>query len=365
MALVDIIKWDSLPGTLGYKFPQNAIRLGSQLVVYPGQTAFFVKGGQILDEFKAGTYTITTENIPLLSGLINLPFGHKSPFQAEVWFINTLSLLDFKWGTATPIQIEDPLYKVIVPIRSYGQYGLKIQDPRMFLEKLVGNMPLFNSNTLSDYFRGLILSKLTNIITHTLYEKQLSVININSNVEMLSSNSQEKLRGFFEEYGLSLEMFVIIAINVDESDASFLRLKETKDSLARIEIMGKKNYTIERSFNVLESAAENEGNGLIGAAIGIGAGFGIGNLVNDMAKNNFNIPPLTQLNSDTQYYLGINGKLSGPFKHSEITTSLQTGTAFPDTLIWKKGLTQWVKISDLPEFSYLSECPPPLPPTNK
>ena len=93
------------------------LRLGTQLVVYSAQTAFFVKGGKVLDEFQAGTHTLKSENIPLINKLINLPFGSNSPFKAEVWFINQISKLDIKWGTPTPIQLEDPRYNVIVPVR--------------------------------------------------------------------------------------------------------------------------------------------------------------------------------------------------------------------------------------------------------
>ena len=122
MNLFDVIKCEVNDKELVYKFSSENLRLGSQLVVYPTQTAFFVKGGVILDEFICGTYTLKTENIPLLGKLINLPFNGQTPFKAEVWFINQIAILDCKWGTASPIQIEDPKYGIIVPIRAFGQY---------------------------------------------------------------------------------------------------------------------------------------------------------------------------------------------------------------------------------------------------
>ena len=144
MAIIDVVKCEMPPGILIAKFPSSDLRLGSQLVVHPGQTAIFVKGGAICDEFESGTYTLKTDNIPLLNKLINIPFGGNSPFQAEVWFVNKLSVLDAKWGTATPLQIEDPKYEVIVPVRAYGQYGFKVETPRMMLETLVCNRKTFS-----------------------------------------------------------------------------------------------------------------------------------------------------------------------------------------------------------------------------
>ena len=57
MALIDVIKCDVNSNEFIYKFPSDDLRIGSQLVVYPSQTAFFLKGGKICDEFTSGTYT--------------------------------------------------------------------------------------------------------------------------------------------------------------------------------------------------------------------------------------------------------------------------------------------------------------------
>lgn len=363
MALINVIKWEASTGELVHKFPIEDLKVGSQLIVYPSQTAFFVKGGKIFDEFICGTYTIKSENIPLLNKVFNLPFGGESPFQAEVWFVNQISLLDCKWGTATPIQIEDPKYGVIVPIRSYGQYGFRISNPRTFLERLIGNMPTFTSDRIVEYFRGVILSKLTAIISQKLYADGLSIININSHVEEISEYAKSKLIGIFAEYGVELEMFNAIAINVNEEDPSFQKLKEAKDSLARITIMGRENYQMERSFDVLDSAAENEGGGMIGAAVGIGAGVGVGTQIGAMVKEHINTnlttPPLLQT---AQYYLGLNGQQQGPFDFEAIKQAISSHQIDKNVLIWKRGMANWTKIGQIDEFSdVFNNCPPPLP----
>ena len=364
MPLINLIKWEVNPTELVHKFPVNDLKLGSQLVVYPNQTAFFVKGGQIYDEFTSGTYTITSENIPLLNKLINKPFGNESPFQAEIWFVNQITLLDCKWGTATPIQIEDPKYGVIVPIRSYGQYGFKIEKPRTFIEKLNGNMPKFTTEQIRSYFKGLILTKLTSIISQKLYADNLSVVNINSHIEAISHYAEDRLREVFDNYGISLEIFTVIAINVDENDPSFQKLKETKDSLARINILGRENYQMDRSFNVLESAAENEGGGMIGAAVGIGAGVGIGAQFGTMVNQHLNTdsqstPPTLPVVS---YFLGINGHQHGPFSFEKIKDMLNARQIDENSLIWKRGMSNWSRIAEITDFNDILNCPPPLPP---
>ena len=48
---------------------------------------------------------------------------------------------------------------------------------------------------------------------------------------------------------------------------------------------------MERSFNVLENAASNEGGGLVSSGVGIGMGLNIGNQVGSMAMNTLNVNP--------------------------------------------------------------------------
>lgn len=367
MALVDVIKLEVSPSELIHKFPVNDLKLGSQLVVYPSQTAFFVKGGKILDEFICGTYTLKSENLPLLNKLVNLPFGGESPFQAEVWFVNQIALLDCKWGTPSPIQIEDPKYGVIVPIRAFGQYGFKIDNPRTFLTRLIGNMSTFKTDKVIEYFRGIILSKLTSLISQKLYNDNLSIININAHVEVISEYAKMKLSEAFAEYGIKLEVFSVIGINVNEEDPSFKRLKETKDSLARINIMGRDNYRMERSFDVLEGAAENEGGGMIGAAVGIGAGVGvgtqIGNLVNEhLSTNPVTPPPLNTTTNTAQYFLAIDGEQRGAFDFETVKNAIMSHQIDENVLVWRRGMANWQKIGEIADFSDIfNSCPPPIP----
>lgn len=366
MDIVDVIKWEVSDRELIHRFPSDEIRLGSQLIVYSTQIAFFVKGGQICDEFTSGTYTIKSENIPLLGKMINIPFNKETPFKADVWFVNQIALLDCKWGTATPLQIEDPKYEVIVPIRSFGQYGFRIAEPRIFLEKLVGNMPTFATTKIVEYYRGVILSKLTAIIYDKLKEDGLSVLNINAKVDELSSYTKDRLSEVFRLYGIEIELFSIISISVQEDDPSFQRLKEAKDAAAKIKIIGRENYQMTRSFDVLEKAAENEG-GTVGAAVGVGAGVGIGGVVGAMAAQTINtnpqmpdiIPPIPQ----TDYYLAIDGKRYGPFDTTTIKARIENGEIAEENLIWKRGMKSWTKIYDFEDFKSLftENFPPPIP----
>lgn len=210
MAIIDVVKYHSNDKEFVYKFPSEDLRFGTQLVVSISQTAFFVKDGKIFDQYESGTHTLKSENIPLLNKIINLPFGSSSPFQAEVWFVNLISKMDVKWGTATPIQLEDPKYGVIVPVRAYGQYGFRISNARIFLETLVGNMVVFSSDKISDYFKGKVISSLTSLISSKLIKDNVSILEINALLDEMSDFALNKLNSDFNKFGIELINFNFI-----------------------------------------------------------------------------------------------------------------------------------------------------------
>ena len=166
MAILDRIKYDGDLSTsqwLIYKYPSEQFVLGSQLIVNQSQEALFFKGGEALDLFGPGTYTLTTGNLPILNKLVNFPFGGNTPFSAEIYFINRTAKLDMKWGTSTPIPLEDPKYGLILNVGERGQYGISIKDSRLFVSQIIGAIPngtMANHLLVMRYFNGLINSKL-------------------------------------------------------------------------------------------------------------------------------------------------------------------------------------------------------------
>ena len=341
------------------------MRWGSQLVVYPGQVAFFVKGGTVCDKFTDGTYTLNTNNIPLLNKIVNLPFGNDSPFQADVWFVNLLQCLSLKWGTETPIQLEDHKYDIIVPVRAHGQYGFKISDAEKFVFTLVGNMPNFSEVQLQGCFRGLLLTRLTSIISQKIVNDRISVLEIPTHLQDISAYCQKELLPFFAEYGVEIMLFNIISINIPEDDLSLNEIKRAKNLSARLKIAGRENYKMECSFDVMDKAAENEsgtGAAFINAGLGLGASLNMGKQMGDsLMPNNGDVPP--PIPTNVSYFLAINGKQEGPYTEQQIEEAIEQDSNVLNLLAWKKGMTGWQPLNTFSEFTALgnNDCPPPIP----
>lgn len=183
-----------------------------------------------------------------------------------------------KWGTPTAIQLQDPKYKVFLPLRSFGQFGIQIDDSRKFLIKLVGTLSVFDRDSIFRFFRGLYLTKVKDSISSYLIKKQISVLEINAYLDEISEHLKERMIPAFHEYGIKLINFYVNDISVPEDDPAVKKLKEALAKKAEMDIIGY-NYVQERSFDTLEGAATNPGSGqsgLMGAGIGLGMGVGIG-----------------------------------------------------------------------------------------
>lgn len=291
MAVVDLVKWNGGPEVYAWKFPSEELSTWTQLIVSESQEAMLLKEGKMVGPFGPGRHVLSTANFPLISSVFKLPFGGKSPFTAEVWFVNRMQTLDVKWGTPDPIQLADPRYNVMVPVRGFGQYGVQISDSRKFLTKFVGTMAGFDRNQLTSYFRGLILTRAKDAIASQIIEKKLSVLEIAAHLNEISSGLQDEMTRELEEFGVKLVNFFINSINIPEDDPAVARLKEALARKAEMDIIGF-TYQQEKSFETMKAAAENPGGGqggLMGAGIGLGMGLGMGgtmgNAMGQMAQN--------------------------------------------------------------------------------
>ena len=291
MSILSVVKFDGLKSRdwFIYKYPSESLVLGSKLIVQEGQVGIFVKGGTICDVFYPGTYTLNTDNLPILKGLINLPFGGKTPFSAEVYFINMTIKLDINWGTTDPIQLIDPKYYVKLRIRAFGQMGLRVLDCTTLFKELIGGMQqadMVKFDKVKDYFRGFLVIKAKSAIADAIITNKISALEISTKLETLSQKVKEEISSKFEKYGFKVSNFYIQSINFPDED--FEKINNILEEKAAFEIMGDGRYTTKRSFDVYEGAANNS-SGVAGAfaagGIGLGAAMNMGSSMGQTVGN--------------------------------------------------------------------------------
>ena len=280
MALINRIKFEGAPETLAWKFPQDNIVLGDQLIVNESQEAVFYKDGKALDIFGPGVHTLNTSNIPLLQKLINLPFGGETPFAAEVVYVNKVAKLDYKWGTKSPIPIEDPRYHVFLSVGAFGQFGLKIVDSRLFVTQIVGTMPEWTSTSVLEYFKGLVVMKVKDIIANYAVKQNISIVQLTAFLDDLSKLAETAIRDEFNRFGIEVLNFYLTSIDIPDEEKR--KIQEGQFQRLQMEQLGDDRYQRMRSFDVLENAAINPGatGTLMGAGLGLGMGMQMMNQAN-------------------------------------------------------------------------------------
>lgn len=148
----------------------------SQLIVHESQEAILFRDGQALNSFGHGKYTLETQNIPLLRGLIYIPTEWESPFHCEVYFSNKANALNLEWGTSSRFQVLDPTFQVPLNVGASGSMEFLVKDARKFLIKVVGTQRIVTTDKLFYYFREKTVTKVK---TYVYNNESVSYLNIN------------------------------------------------------------------------------------------------------------------------------------------------------------------------------------------
>ena len=254
---------------------QWELRLGSQLVVNEGQEAIFVKGGIGLDIFTAGTHTLVSQNIPLLSRLLKLPYGETTPFTAEVWFINKTVKRDLRWGTPHRIPVIEPTLGYPINIGACGQWGFRINDSRSFVRQVVGAQLGADSQKIQSYFIGEILEKFALTISGII-GGGMPFFETSTKLDKISAQTVSAIKPEFERFGIELVNFSTSNINIAPHEmAKIQSVMGTKMEMRQLgsEQVGQ-GYLTAKSFEVMSDAAKNQN--ATGAIVGAFAGLGMG-----------------------------------------------------------------------------------------
>ena len=279
MAALEVVKLDvESDEFIVQKYASESLwelRLGSQLVVNEGQEAIFVKGGVALDVFTAGTHTLVSQNIPLLSRLLKLPYGDTTPFTAEVWFVNKTVKRDLRWGTPHRIPVMEPTLGYPINIGACGQWGFRIEDSRSFVRQLVGAQLGADSQKVRSYFIGEILEKFALTVSNII-GGGMPFFEVSTKLDVLSAQTIAAIKPEFERFGIELVNFSISSINIAPHEmAKIQAVMGTKMEMRQLggEQVGQ-GYLAAKSLEVMRDAANNQN--ATGAIVGAFAGLGMG-----------------------------------------------------------------------------------------
>ena len=363
--IVDIVEWlDDTHNTLVYRFERhgNEIKYGAKLVVREGQVAVFINEGQLADIFQPGTYTLETQNIPILSTLQGWKHGFNSPFKAEVYFCSTRQFTDLKWGTPGPCTMRDADFGV-VRVTAFGIYSMRVGDPATFIREIVGTDGRFSTDEIEANLRG----KLGVFIKEAMPEAGIPVIDLEGKVRQLSEILRDRLAVEFLKLGLEITEVQVQDIGLPEEVEAAIDKGGAMRAIGNMQA-----FTQYEAARSIKDMAQNPGMGgsMAGAGMGMGMGMAMGQQMGQSMGQQSQQPvgmggpggppPIPQ---PVQFYVAVGGQQTGPFDMAALQQQIQSGQLTRQSMVWKQGMAQWAAAGEVPELAGLfGQTPPPPPP---
>ena len=266
---IDVIQWPNPePEVLMWRFPiqDEEIQNGASLTVRDSQAAMFVDEGVTADVFQAGTFKLTTQNLPVLTNLKNWSKLFESPFKSDVYFFNLRQQLSRRWGTSQPVTVRDADFGAVA-LRAFGMYSFRIADPALFFKEVTGVTAEYRGEQLEEQLRNVAVTQLATAFGTS----GIPFLDMAANQVALSQKMTELLQPLFAAMGLLLESFNVESVTLPEA------LQKRMDERMGMGIVGDlSRYTQYQTAQSIPLAAQNEG-GVAGIGAGIAAGMGMGN----------------------------------------------------------------------------------------
>ena len=272
---IEVIEWlDASNDTIVYRFPVKGqeIKMGAQLTVRESQAAVFINEGRMADVFPPGRYSLSTQNLPLLTKINSWKFGFDSPFKAEVYFLNTKQFLDRKWGTPNPIMMRDAEFGA-VRIRAFGAYSFRVKDPAKFIKEVSGTDGDFTTDEIEGQIKRVLVSSFTDVVA----ELKIPVLDLATKYDEIGKAIKEKLAvELLDTYGLELVKFIVENVSLPPE------LEKVLDKRISMNMLGDPQKYMQ--FQVADSIpiAAGTPNSAMGMGMGMGQAVAMGQMASGM-----------------------------------------------------------------------------------
>ena len=265
IVFLEVIEWfDESGKELVHRIPEEGsgeIKWGAQLTVRESQAAVFFYNGKAYDAFGPGRHTLKTANIPILTKLLSLPWGMTSPLRAEVYFTNMKVFPNLTWGTRDPVAFRDKELGLI-RLRAFGVFNLRIIQPILFINSLVGTQGVYTTEAISEYLNRVIVSRFNDFMG----EKIDTIFDLPARYDELSGELKTLLQTDFTQFGLGLADLYINSITPPPE------VQKAIDDKSRLGVFDDLNKLLKmKAAMALEAAAQTQGEA--GAGLGMGMGF--------------------------------------------------------------------------------------------
>jgi membrane protease subunit (stomatin/prohibitin family) len=278
-----VIQWENPRDfQLFYKFTDRGDELknASKLILQPGQGCIFTYEGKVEGIFEEeGIHDLKTSNKPFWTTIKKFMNAFESEHKTGIWFYRKADMLNIRWGTRIPITYNDPIYGFPVNLRGFGNYSIRITEPKnFFVNNLGGKLDYF-----VDQLQEVFLSRITQPISNYLANAKFSYAEIDSNIELIAAEAKAKTIQIFEELGFKLLDFRIEGTSFDkETNERIGEISNVQADVKAANVAGV-DFAELQKLKAMRDMAKNEG--AAGAGMGMFAGMNMGNTMNTQSTS--------------------------------------------------------------------------------
>lgn len=387
-----IWKWRPVGQEVNSTNKENSIRWGSSLRVKDGEIAIFVyrqKSGAMQDVI-VGPWdeTLKTDNLPVLTGILGLAYSGASPFQAEVYFINTAKVIQIPFAVPY-FSVYDPRYlDFACPVAIRGKMTFNINDYKQFIslhrltnftleqfteqvlagiqkyaKSFIGNAPTKYGFPVVQIERYIL--ELSNAMKDSLTEEMLNDFGVNLLRVDLSDihcdKESKEYKKLFRVTGRQTTKNVVFETDLGMVTKTVSDLDDLTDRRKRRKLerksAEKREMLAAEQENIEAHIVNKRSKGLLGF-IGISKNRSAEDVEGDLS-----IARSARAAKAGTFYYSVDGEQKGPFSVQSLMEMKKAGVIPNNAYFWKEGMSEWKHASDIPELaSIFGPATPPPPP---
>lgn len=263
---------DSSKGQIVYKWPDQNIRKFARAVVEPDAVAVFMNQGQVMGMLPPGQHTLDASELPFLGMIID--WGTNSnAFKAEIYFVGAREFPNCRFGGRLD-EVQDPVSGLIVTLRAFGEYALRVVDPQKLILNLVGTVDVTNNEAITGWVAQQLLKCTRTAVTTQLMSGAWPILGLSMHSPDIEAAAGPATNEQLADYGLSITRFGNLDVNLDDEDNA--RLKKLAGDTAYSRLAG--GFLQAAQAEALQGAGQGmaQGGGAVSPMF-MAAGFGMGN----------------------------------------------------------------------------------------
>lgn len=262
---------DDVKGQILYKWPDDNIRKFSRVIVDADEMALFVSKGAVVGTLGPGREPVEADELPFLGSLIDWATDENA-YRAELYFVGTREYTGETFGGRID-DVQDPQTGLIVTLRVFGEYSLKVLDPEKLVLNMTGTVNVTDNNAIGNWVDSQLLKIMRTAVTTKIVGNQWAILGLSAHLPELEAAVLADTNVQLEHYGLSLARMGNFDINLADEDAANLKDLATKTAGSRLAGSFGQYAAGEALLGAGEGMAQGGGAGTQAAFIG--AGFGI------------------------------------------------------------------------------------------